>query len=217
MECGHIGIESGTWNILNSKGTYIFPILNIFLFVIQKAYQKVYDWQFIFCLEVWTGVICAFNLEADFRPLAYPLTQIIYGVASLVPTARYFPLRMRCIRMLNRIAEATGTFIPVSSLLLDMLEMKELNGHPTGGVGKAIDLLYVKQVKFILLCLPDWWEGNQFHLEYILAGRQDYTKDAFIPRSLLIQFSWRTRWTSVSVELFSGLFRIIIYPTCSVT
>ncbi|KAG6536195.1 hypothetical protein ZIOFF_001244 [Zingiber officinale] len=112
----------------------------------KKAYQKVYDWQFIFCLEVWTGVICAFNLEADFRPLAYPLTQIIYGVASLVPTARYFPLRMRCIRMLNRIAEATGTFIPVSSLLLDMLEMKELNGHPTGGVGKAIDLLYVKQV-----------------------------------------------------------------------
>ncbi|XP_042437905.1 nucleolar complex protein 2 homolog isoform X2 [Zingiber officinale] len=111
-----------------------------------QAYQKVYDWQFIFCLEVWTGVICAFNLEADFRPLAYPLTQIIYGVASLVPTARYFPLRMRCIRMLNRIAEATGTFIPVSSLLLDMLEMKELNGHPTGGVGKAIDLLYVKQV-----------------------------------------------------------------------
>ncbi|XP_074576296.1 nucleolar complex protein 2 homolog isoform X2 [Curcuma longa] len=113
---------------------------------VQKVYQKVYDWQFIFCLEVWTGVICTFNSEADFRPLAYPLTQIIYGVASLVPTARYFPLRMRCIRMLNRIAEATGTFIPVSSLLLDMLEMKELNGHPTGGVGKAIDLLYVKQV-----------------------------------------------------------------------
>ncbi|WOK97001.1 nucleolar complex protein [Canna indica] len=113
---------------------------------VQKAYQKVFDWQFIFCLEVWTGVICAYNSEADFRPLAYPLTQIIYGVASLVPTARYFPLRLRCIRMLNRIAQATGTFIPVSSLLLDMLEMKYLNGLPSGGVGKAVNLLNVKQV-----------------------------------------------------------------------
>ncbi|CAL9171508.1 unnamed protein product [Musa hybrid cultivar] len=113
---------------------------------VQKAYQKVYDWQFIFCLEVWTGVICAYNSEADFRPLAYPLTQIISGVASLVPTVRYVPLRLRCIRMLNRIAAATGTFIPVSSLLLDMLKMKELNGPPTGGVGKAVNLLNMKQV-----------------------------------------------------------------------
>ncbi|XP_038972851.1 nucleolar complex protein 2 homolog [Phoenix dactylifera] len=113
---------------------------------VEKAYQKVYDWQFIFCLELWTGVICAYNAEDDFRPLAYPLTQIIYGVASLVPTARYFPLRLRCVRMLNRVAGATGTFIPVSSLLLSMLEMKELNRPPTGGVGKAVNLLNVKQV-----------------------------------------------------------------------
>jgi hypothetical protein len=42
--------------------------------------------------------------------------------------------------MLNRIAASTGTFIPVSMLLLDMLEMKELDRPPTGGVGKAIDL-----------------------------------------------------------------------------
>lgn len=113
---------------------------------VDKAYRKVYDWQFISCLELWTEVICAYNSEADFRPLAYPLTQIIYGVGCLVPTARYFPLRLRCVRMLNRIAGATGTFIPVSSLLLDMLEMKELNSPPTGGVGKAINLLSVKQV-----------------------------------------------------------------------
>jgi len=45
--------------------------------------------------------------------------------------------------MLNRIAEATGTFIPVSSLLLDMLEMKELRGRPDGGVGKAVNLFSV--------------------------------------------------------------------------
>jgi nucleolar complex protein 2 len=100
----------------------------------------VYEWKFINCLELWTGAICAYSSEADLRPLAYPLTQIISGVARLVPTARYFPLRLRCAKMLNRIAASTGTFIPVSLFLLEMLEMKELNRPPTGGVGKAVDL-----------------------------------------------------------------------------
>ncbi|KAF3452608.1 hypothetical protein FNV43_RR03041 [Rhamnella rubrinervis] len=106
----------------------------------KEAFRKVYEWKFMNCLELWTGAICAFALEDDFRPLAYPLTQIITGAARLVPTARYFPLRLRCARMLNRIAASTGTFIPVAMLLLDMLEMKELNRPPTGGVGIAIDL-----------------------------------------------------------------------------
>ncbi|KAB2018635.1 hypothetical protein ES319_D08G243000v1 [Gossypium barbadense] len=106
----------------------------------KEAYRKVYEWKFINCLELWTGAICTYSSEADFRPLAYPLTQIISGVARLVPTARYFPLRLRCVKMLNRISAATGTFIPVSMLILDMLEMKELNRPPTGGVGKAVDL-----------------------------------------------------------------------------
>ncbi|KAG8092111.1 hypothetical protein GUJ93_ZPchr0012g20636 [Zizania palustris] len=111
----------------------------------EKSYQKVYDWQYIFCLELWTSVVCGCSSEEDFRPLAYPLTQIIHGVACLVPSARYFPVRLRCVKMLNCIAEATGTFIPVSSLLFDMLEMKELGGKPDG-VGKAVNLFSVKQV-----------------------------------------------------------------------
>ena len=102
------------------------------------------------CLELWTGAVCAYASEPDFRPLAYPLTQIIAGVARLVPTARYFPLRLRCARMLNRIATSTGTFIPVSTLLLDMLEMKELNRPPTGGIGKAVDLHAVLKVSLIV-------------------------------------------------------------------
>ncbi|EOY11698.1 Peroxidase 31, putative isoform 2 [Theobroma cacao] len=106
----------------------------------KEAFRKVYEWKFMNCLELWTGAICAYSSEADFKPLAYPLTQIISGVARLVPTARYFSLRLRCVRMLNRIAASTGNFIPVSMLLLDMLEMKELNRPPTGGVGKAVDL-----------------------------------------------------------------------------
>ncbi|CAM8910274.1 unnamed protein product [Rhodiola kirilowii] len=112
----------------------------------ELLHRKVYEWKFMNCLELWTGAICAYSSEADFKPLAYPMTQILSGVARLAPTARYFPLRLRCVRMLNRIAASTETFIPVSMLLLDMLEMKELNRTPTGGAGKAVDMRTVLKV-----------------------------------------------------------------------
>lgn len=106
-----------------------------------------YQWKFIHCLELWTGAVCAYSSQSELRPVAYPLAQIITGVARLVPTARYTPLRIRCVRMLNRIAASTGTFIPVSMLLVDMLEMKELNRPPSGGVGKGVDLRTLLKVK----------------------------------------------------------------------
>ncbi|KAL3647634.1 hypothetical protein CASFOL_008602 [Castilleja foliolosa] len=112
----------------------------------KETFRKVYQWKYINCLELWTGVICANSSESDLRPLAYPLTQIITGVARLLPSACYFPLRLRCVRMLNYIGAATGTFIPVSLILLDMLEIKELRRPPTGGIGKAIDLFSILKV-----------------------------------------------------------------------
>lgn len=118
---------------------------------VKELFRKVYEWKFMNCLELWTGAICTYSSEADLRPLAYPLTQIISGVGRLLPTARYIPLRLRCVRMLNRIAASTGTFVPVSMFLLDMLEMKELNRSPTGGVGKAIDLTTTLRVSKAVL------------------------------------------------------------------
>ncbi|KAH0892274.1 hypothetical protein HID58_054703, partial [Brassica napus] len=100
----------------------------------KEAFRKVYQWKFIHCLELWTGAVCAYSSQSELRSVAYPLAQIISGVARLVPTARYIPLRLRCVSMLNRIAASTGSFIPVSMLLMDMLDMKELNRPPTGGV-----------------------------------------------------------------------------------
>lgn len=91
------------------------------------------------CLDVWVKVLCTHRDTDDLQPLVYPLVQIINGVARLVPIARYFPLRVQCAKMLNRLASATMTFVPVASLLVDMLEFKELNRPPMGGFGKAID------------------------------------------------------------------------------
>ncbi|KAL8489061.1 hypothetical protein ACS0TY_025102 [Phlomoides rotata] len=113
---------------------------------IPDMYRKVYKWKFMNCLELWTGVVCVYSSEADLRPLAYPLTQIITGVARLVPSACYFPVRLCCVRMLNRISASTGSFFPVSLLLLDMLNIKELHKPPSGRVGKGVDLFSILKV-----------------------------------------------------------------------
>lgn len=98
-------------------------------------------------MNVWVRVLSAYSEQL--RPLVYPLSQVIEGVSHLVPTARYFPLRLHCVQMLNRLAAATHTFIPVASLLLDMLQFKDLHTNPTGGVGKALDFSTVVKVQVL--------------------------------------------------------------------
>ncbi|XP_024364544.1 nucleolar complex-associated protein 2 [Physcomitrium patens] len=103
----------------------------------KEAFKQVYRWQYINSLNVWVRVLSTY--KEQLRPLVYPLSQVIDGVARLVPTARYFPLRLQCVRMLNRLSAATDAFVPVASLLLDMLQFKDLHMSPTGGVGKGLD------------------------------------------------------------------------------
>ncbi|KAG0472810.1 hypothetical protein HPP92_014667 [Vanilla planifolia] len=166
----------------------------------KKTYQKVYNWQFLYCLELWTKVICDHNSETDFGPLAYPLTQILLGMATLVPTARFFPLRLRCIRMLNRLARATGAFIPVSTILLDMLDMKELSRRPTGGVGKAVDMQEVKQLDKVTLktrtfqeeCLYSVVEELAEHLSH-WSNSIAFFELSFIPLVRLQKFCKSTK------------------------
>ena len=59
----------------------------------------------------------------ELRPLVYPLAQVLLGAVRLVPTPRYFPLRLRCIRALLGLGRAVGQFIPLSPLLLEMLQV----------------------------------------------------------------------------------------------
>lgn len=105
----------------------------------KEAHKKAYSWQYMNCLELWIQFLCANANNVDFQPLSYPMAQIITGVARLVPTACYAPLRLRCTKMLNTLASARGLFIPVASLLFDLLECKELYRTPTGEHGKAFD------------------------------------------------------------------------------
>ncbi|KAL6968006.1 Nucleolar Complex 2 protein [Sarracenia purpurea var. burkii] len=179
----------------------------------KEAFRKVYEWKYMNCLDIWTGAICAYSSEEDFKPLAYPLTQIISGVARLVPTARYFPLRLRCVRMLNRIAASNGMFIPVSLLLLDMLEMKELNRPPTGGVGKAVDLRTILKVSKTTLKTRAFQEACVFSVVEELAehlAQWSYSV-AFFELSFISAVRLRNFCKSTKIERFRREMRQLIH------
>lgn len=96
----------------------------------KDAYRQVYCWQTVSSLELWARVLAAHADSPDLRPLVYPVTQLVLGTARLLPTPSYFPLRLRCIRSLNRLAMATGYFIPVAPLCLEVLQWADLSRSP---------------------------------------------------------------------------------------
>lgn len=60
------------------------------------------------CLELWSRVLAAHAPAGTLQPLAYPLSQLLLGAARLVPTPKYFPVRLRLVRALNRLGQDTG-------------------------------------------------------------------------------------------------------------
>lgn len=97
----------------------------------KDGFQAVYNWQYIHSLDFWSLVLSS-ACEKDKRgskssisplqPLIYPLVQIVIGVIRLIPTSRYYPLRFHCIRLLLRLIQRTGIFIPLAPFLLDTLD-----------------------------------------------------------------------------------------------
>lgn len=90
-------------------------------------------------------MVAAHADKPELRPLLYPIVQLITGAARLVPTPRYFPLRLRLVRVLNQLSAATGAFIPVASILLECLQFSGLR-QVTKGAGSAVDFSMVLKV-----------------------------------------------------------------------
>lgn len=65
--------------------------------------------------------------DCDLQPLLYTIVQVISGVAKLFIGPRYLLLRVKCIQWLNQLSRTSGIFIPIASLVLDMLEYKNTN------------------------------------------------------------------------------------------
>mmetsp|Transcript_60350 Transcript_60350/g.69347 ORF Transcript_60350/g.69347 Transcript_60350/m.69347 type:complete len:439 (+) Transcript_60350:303-1619(+) len=110
-----------------------------------EAMGAVYCWQFLHCLKLWVAVLteaCQENEDIGgihftnvteeqlLRSLIFPLTQVILGTARLIPSTRYLPLRLHCVRLLQQLAAAAEIFLPTTSILLDVFDLNELSKPP---------------------------------------------------------------------------------------
>ncbi|KAL2755766.1 hypothetical protein ACRALDRAFT_1064222 [Sodiomyces alcalophilus JCM 7366] len=114
----------------------------------DAAFRIVYNWQYTHSLDFWATVlsehcsaarIAETGKESQLKLLIYPLVQVTLGAARLIPTATYFPLRFHLIRALLRLSRATGTYIPLAPLLLEVLESAELRRAPKAASLKPLD------------------------------------------------------------------------------
>ena len=114
----------------------------------KESYKTIYNWQYVHSLDFWSRVLsqhCDGLVEAKvgkqsaLRPLIYPVVQITIGAMRLIPTAQYLPLRFQLTRALLRVSRATGTYIPLASALLEVLNLAEMRKPPKASTLKQLD------------------------------------------------------------------------------
>ncbi|KAK8861243.1 hypothetical protein IAR55_002062 [Kwoniella newhampshirensis] len=146
----------------------------------QQAFKAVYNWQFVHCIDFWSQVLAGAasienqkenaGLESPLKPLIYPLVQIALGVIRLLPSSRYFPLRFHILHSLIRIISLTGTYIPLSPFLLEILDSTEFRrSNPKKATLKPLDLEYVIRAPAAYPKTRVFQEGLGEELVYLLG------------------------------------------------
>ncbi|PIA30183.1 hypothetical protein AQUCO_05700113v1 [Aquilegia coerulea] len=128
----------------------------------KEVLKKIYNWQYINCIDLWVKLISANIRDHDLQPFLYTIIQVINGVVCLFPGPRYLPLRLKCIQMLNQLSSSSGVFIPVSSLVLDALEFIG-NNKQDEKLGKDFDVSAVLKVP------KQWLKLKYFQEELVLS------------------------------------------------
>lgn len=110
------------------------------------------SWEYVNCIDLWVRFISANIRDNDLHSLFYMTTQLIIGLAHMFPGPRYLPLRLKSIEWLNALSSSSGYFIPVSSLVLDILEYKVLReGRKAENTVNIASILKVRKLLIFFL------------------------------------------------------------------
>ncbi|XP_068315388.1 protein REBELOTE-like isoform X2 [Pyrus communis] len=127
----------------------------------KEAVKKICSWQYTNCIDLWVMFISANIPDYDLQPLLFMIIQIINGVAVLFSGPRYLPLRVKCIQWLNQLSSSSGIFIPIASLVVDILEYKI--GKDVGKPGKDTNMMC--SVKFP----KNWLKSRNFQEQCVVS------------------------------------------------
>ncbi|KAK6344882.1 Nucleolar Complex 2 protein [Orbilia javanica] len=121
----------------------------------KESYKQVYNWQYVHSLDFWSRVLATHcdglkqaekGKQSPLHPLIYPLVQVTLGAARLIPTAQYFPLRLHLVRSLIRLSRHTGVYIPLASIILEILTSNEMKKPPKASTLKPLDFATIIRV-----------------------------------------------------------------------